>query len=604
MRLFKMDWVGAVLLFVLVPALGAREDRPNMLLITVDDMSCDSVGVYGCKVEGTTPQMDRLAGRSMRFAHAFVQVGNCMPSRNVMWSGRYPHNNGVEGFYQVKEPGYPVLADLFLAAGYYTGIRGKVSHSTPYHPYPAWSVVLDEKEDGSRAHQKDAESYYESVQRGIRGAGLAGKPFCLNINISDPHKPFYNEGKGEDPHVPSRVFTAEEVAVPGFLFEDQAVREELALYYSSVRRADDCVGAVLRALEESGEEERTIVLFLSDHGMPLPFAKTQLYFHSARTPLMLRWPGVTRDGAVDEEHLVSAVDLLPTLLEMVGLPLPAGMDGRSFAPLLRGERQDGRDFVVAEYNENSGGDRSPMRSIITRDLAYLFNPWSNGQRVMRTATHGTVTYRRMKALAAGDAEIAQRLKLLDHRVPEELYDYRYDPDALSNLIASAKHQAALKELTSRLEGWMVATGDPLLGLFRQRHDAEALETAMVAAQQEALERHRGKSAGSGGRAGPVGGDYLEVDFPREMLRKGELAVTVKHALHADFGPQKLHVTLKGFDNSRIERQTQVVSGVGEVTVSFSLPGDYKRKRVSVAVLLGEDIKQAMQHLQSEPIEVK
>ena len=78
-------------------------ERLNVLIITVDDMSADSVGAFGCKLAGTSPNIDRLAKEGMRFRHAHVQVGNCMPSRNVMWSGRYPHNNRVEGFYQVQE---------------------------------------------------------------------------------------------------------------------------------------------------------------------------------------------------------------------------------------------------------------------------------------------------------------------------------------------------------------------------------------------------------------------------------------------------------------------------------------------------------------------
>src|SRR4030095_3526534 len=114
----------------------------------------------------------------------------------------------------------------------------------------------------------------------------------------------------------------------------------LALYYSSVRRADDCLGEVLRALHESGADDQTLIFFLSDHGMPLPFAKTQLYFHSNRTPWMIRWPGVTKAGAVDSRHLVSAGDLLPTLLEIVGAAPPKGIDGRSFVPVLRGQNQE------------------------------------------------------------------------------------------------------------------------------------------------------------------------------------------------------------------------------------------------------------------------
>jgi len=495
-----------VYLFALVaclaaPAHAAAAERLNVLIITTDDMSCDSVGVYGAKPRDLTPHMDRLASQSLRFAHAFVQVGNCMPSRNVMFSGRYPHNNRVEGFYEIRDPGYPVMADLLKAAGYFTGIRGKVSHSTPYTPYPGWDLILDTLPDGTAAHPKNPESYYLSTKHGIARAKQAGKPFCFNLNISDPHKPFYNEDGKPEVNKPSRVYTAAEITVPDFLPDDPKIREELALYYSTVRRGDDSLGAIFRALAESGEDARTLIIFLSDHGMPLPFAKTQLYFHSTRTPLMVRWPGVTKPATVDDHHLVSAVDLLPTLLEITGIPAPAGFDGRSFAPVLRGETQTGRDFVVAEYNENSGGHRHPMRTIITKDYAYLFNPWSNGTRVMATATKGTVTYRRMVALAKTDPAVAARLDLFEHRVPEELYNYAADPAALHNLIALPAHRAQRDALTARLEAWMVATRDPMLAVFRARHDPAAREAYMKSVTAEAAERNATTKRGAGKKSG-------------------------------------------------------------------------------------------------------
>ncbi|MBI3192810.1 MAG: sulfatase-like hydrolase/transferase [Pedosphaera parvula] len=140
--------------------------RLNLLLITVDDMSADSIGAFGCKLPGTTPNIDRLAAQGMRFNYAHVVVGNCMPSRNVMWSGRYPHHTGVEGFYQVKGAKYPHLVDIVKAAGYFTGIRHKVSHSTPYSPY-AWDINLETGPDGGKPHVKDAPSYGISTTQGI-----------------------------------------------------------------------------------------------------------------------------------------------------------------------------------------------------------------------------------------------------------------------------------------------------------------------------------------------------------------------------------------------------------------------------------------------------
>jgi N-sulfoglucosamine sulfohydrolase len=462
-------------------------------MITVDDMSADSIGAFGAKLLDTTPNIDRLAKQSLRFAHAHMTVGNCMPGRNVMFSGLISHNNKVEGFYQVKNPGWPHMVDLMKNAGYFTGIRGKVSHSTPYQPY-AWDANLDTLPDGSKGHYKDAESFGISTTDGIQKAKAAGKPFCLVVNVSDPHKPFWSKvkGGGEDPHVPSRVFKADEVPIPGFLFDDPEVRKELALYYSSVRRADDCVGKILEALDKSGEAKNTVVVFLSDHGMPLPFAKTQLYHHSTHSPWIVRWPGVTKAGAIDKRHMVSAVDMLPTLLDIAGAKHPKRLDGRSFLPLIKGQKRKGWGHVIKEYNENSGRSRDPMRAIQTKRFLYLFNPWSNGERVFATATTGTATFRRLAALAKTNNKLAARLDLYKHRVPEELYDVVKDPDCLHNLIDSPQYRAELKQLRATLDAELVKSKDPMLEAFRKREDREFVEAYVQQLENEAGERKRNK----------------------------------------------------------------------------------------------------------------
>jgi N-sulfoglucosamine sulfohydrolase len=135
-----------------------------------------------------------------------------------------------------------------------------------------------------------------------------------------------------------------------------------------------------------------------------------------------------------------------------------------------------------------------MRAVETKQLLYIFNPWSNGERVMRTATQGTSTYRRMKELAPSDPAIARRLDLFDHRVVEELYDVENDPDCLTNLIDDAAHAEQLARLRESLENWMMKTADPMLDVFRSRDDPAAREAYMQRVVKEAAERRpRGKT---------------------------------------------------------------------------------------------------------------
>lgn len=478
-------------------------ERLNVLIITADDLSADSLGSFGCKLADTSPNIDRLASQGMRFDYAHVVCANCMPSRNALFSGRYPHNNRVEGFYQVPNPGYPVMTDIMKSAGYFTAIRHKVGHSTPYTPY-AWDLVLDRLVEGGQAESRDPATFKTTTAKGIAAAKAAGRPFCLVMNIGDPHKPFYSEGRGRnarDPNEPSRIFKPDEVPIPGYLFDDPVVRTEMSHYFSSVRRADDAVGATLEALEESGQADHTVVVFLSDHGMGMPFVKTQLYHRSTQTPLVVRWPGVTKAGVVDRDHLVSAVDFLPTLLDVVGVKHPEGMDGRSFEPLLHGQPQKDREYAIKEYNENSGGFRDPMRGVESKRFLYLFNPWSDGKRRMRTATQGTFTYARMQQLAKTDKTMADRLNAFDHRVLEELYDVEKDPDCLKNLIDDPAHKDDVAELRRVLEQSMEKTGDPLLEVFRHRNDAALREAYMKKVEKESAERgsRADRKASKGGK---------------------------------------------------------------------------------------------------------
>lgn len=588
----------ACLLVTLAGSTSAFADRLNVIVVTVDDMSCDSVGVFGCQVPDTTPRMDAFASTALRFEHAHTQVGNCMPCRNVLMTGLYPHQNGVEGFRQVRPAKVPQLSDDFGNAGYLTAIRGKASHSNPYHPYPGWDLQL-----GSEADKKDPATFGESTREAIEAAREAGKPLFLSINISDPHLPFYAYSKGktfDDPNMPSRVFTEDEVVIPGFLFDHPTVRKELAHYYSSVRRADDAFGSILDAVDAAGAADNTLIVFFSDHGMPLPFAKTQLYHHSTHTPLMVRWPGVTSAGSVDVHHMVSVVDIAPTLLEATEAKTEREMSGRSFAPLLRGQTQENRDYVIKTYYENSGRNRQPMRSIQTRTLGYIFNPWSGrdpatkgGYRDFATATDGTATYKVLAELGRTDPALGERLRLMDNRVPEELYDYSVDADALNNLIDSPEHAKELDDLRAKLLAEMERIDDPLTELFRVR-DPVAIADYMDQLDREtaalkAASRKRNRNA----KKETASLSLIRLTPPKSFEPGQQVTLTVRHTLPKELGQQTLTVTLKDANGTRLDRQTVSANGTGKVLVPFDVPADVTG--IQFATFVGDDYPSTPQH---------
>ncbi len=458
-------------------------DRPNILLITADDMNWDAVGAYGCPVAGTTPNIDRLAAEGVRFAYAHVTIAVCQPSRSVIMTGRYPHRSGGEGFFHLRRPGIPVLPTLLREAGYRVGILGKVTHSTPYADFE-WDMTYDMPDLGMG---RNPSIYREHTEVFVRQAVTSHKPFFLMVNSHDPHRPFYGNDKaewyqeGERPAAmpPSRTFGPEDVTTPGFLVDLPEIRLEIAEYYNSVRRCDDTVGAVLDVLRQNGVEDDTVVVFLSDNGMAFPFAKTNCYLHSTRTPWIVRWPGVATPGSVDTEHFVSGIDLMPTLLDAAGVDPPSGMDGFSALPLLRGEKQNGRDLVFTQFHQTAGRRNYPMRCVQSKRYGYIFNPWSDGRRVFRNESQSGRTMAAMRAAAEDSECIAARVRLFLYRVPEELYDFQDDPDALHNLIDEPHCASELQSLRSELSRWMEATSDPALHSFRERHNREAVEAFMA-----------------------------------------------------------------------------------------------------------------------------
>ena len=480
--------LAAVLFSAILAPLAGAAAPTNVLLLVADDMNYDTPGFTGNPLPDVTPNLDRLAREGLRIVNAHVTVAVCQPSRECLMTGRYPHRNGAIGFVPIRDD-VPTLMESLKVAGYQLGILGKTEHLKPDAKFP-WNFKREQRELGAG---RDPARYHQFAKMFLDQAKAVGKPFFLMANSHDPHRPWAGseeekrlarpakKGKAakggaesDDEAIagnypaPSRVYRPEEIAVPGFLPDLPAVREEMAQYYSSAHRCDEALGGVLRALREAGMEATTLVMFISDNGIAMPFAKSNCYLTSTRTPWLVRWPGKVRPGVVDTEHFISGIDFMPTVLAATGIAAPAGMDGSSFLPLLTQGSQPGRDRVFTCFNEGSGRLAFPMRCLQTKRFGYIFNGWSDGKTAFRGAGTNSATLIAMKKSAGRNPDLAARVEMLLHRVPEELYDFERDPNALHNLAASPEHREELQQMRSQMRAWMEQTQDPLLARYRMK----------------------------------------------------------------------------------------------------------------------------------------
>lgn len=444
------------------------DGKTNILLITADDMDGNTPGAFGGPYDAT-PNLDRLAGEGMVFGRAHVPAAVCQPSRSALMTGLWPHRNGAEGFEPIND-GIGVINDHLKQAGYKVGILGKVSHIQPVERF-GWDMAADMRQLGLG---RNPEAYGSRAEEFIAEASRDGHPWFLMANAHDPHRPFHGsaaerelwtaEERSEYPE-PSKVFSGDEVEVPGFLPDIPGVRQEYAEYLSSSRRCDDVVGAVLAALDRTGKADDTLVIFMSDNGMAFPFAKANCYLRSTLTPLIVRWPGVTTPGSSNADAFVDMLDLFPTFCDAAGVAVPGGVDGATLTPLLKGGRERDRDQVFTVFHETSAKQRFEMRCVQDFQYGYIWNGWADGSVQYRAENMWGLSWPAMLEAAENNEAIRQRTDFYLTRAREELYDLTADPDCLNNLADQPDLEPVLTRKRTSLSRWMTSTGDPMATEF-------------------------------------------------------------------------------------------------------------------------------------------
>jgi len=447
---------------VLAVVAGVSQAAPRNVVLMIGDDHGMQVGCYGDKVV-KTPAMDRLAAQGTRFANAFAAVSSCSPSRAVILSGMFTHSNGQYGlahathhfhsFHDVQS-----LPRQLKQAGYRTAIIGKY-HVQPEETYPFTDVLPCP--GGPRnvaAMAKEARKFMEAK---------SDSPFFLLIGYTDPHreaKGFANKPKYDG--IETITCKPEDIVVPPWLSDHREVREELAEYYQSISRLDQGVGLMLKAIADTGHEDDTLVIYMSDNGPPWPGAKTTLYDPGIHLPLIIRSPQQKKAGVVNEA-MVSWVDITPTLLDWAGVEKPAKVFGRSLLPILEEARPEGWDTVYGSHTFHEVTMYYPVRMIRTRQYKYILNLAHRLEFPFASDLWGSSTWQAV--LKRGDKHYGQRtVDVYIHRPREELYDLQADPNETRNLAGDPNHAKLVADLRARLLEWQEKTNDPWL--IKYKHE--------------------------------------------------------------------------------------------------------------------------------------
>ena len=171
-------------------------------------------------------------------------------------------------------------------------------------------------------------------------------------------------------------------------------------------------------------------MMFSDNGMALPFSKTNVWVQSTLTPLVVRWPGLTRPGRMEKDHFVSTMDLFPTLCRAAGGTPPSDIDGRDLTPLLAGRPQQDREEIHTVFHETSARQRFEMRAVADKQRSASRNPWADGRSFRNESMNG-LAWPAMTQAAENDPAVAARVEFFLRRAPEELYTCRTTPTAWS-----------------------------------------------------------------------------------------------------------------------------------------------------------------------------
>jgi arylsulfatase A-like enzyme len=455
---------------------AALQRRPNILFAIADDWSFGHAGAYGAGWV-RTPAFDRVARDGVLFARAYTPNPKCAPSRAILLTGRHSWQleeaaNHVPFF----PPKFATWPEALVRHGYTTGFTGKgwgpgVANDAEGKPRQMTGRPFNRHKRQPPTKQISENDYAANFSEFLATVPK-GQPWSFWYGAQEPHRA-YEYGSG----VAKGGRTLAEVGrVPPYWPDIEVVRHDVLDYAFEVEHFDRHLGLMLDALAKAGMLDETIVIVTSDHGMPFPRVKGQVYPFATQVPLAIMWPKGIAGAGRTVSDFVSFVDLAPTLVEAVGLtwnesglqPTP----GASLLPLLRSRQLravPGRDHVLLgkeRHDVGRPGDVGyPVRAIIQGDTFYMRNyqpdRWPAGNpETGYLNTDGGPTKTEILQRRRDGRDVRPWSLAFGRRPGEELYDLATDPFCLTNLAGDRRQAQTLRRLRESMERELRAQGDP------------------------------------------------------------------------------------------------------------------------------------------------
>ena len=428
--------------------------RPNILLILTDQQTAGAMSATGNPYL-RTPGMDALAEGGIRFQRAYCTAPVCGPARASLIGGRMPHDLGVNVNGDPPHQSMRNLGQVFRDEGYETAWAGKWhvpdgSQSAP-GAITGFRKLPTRQDVKPRYGVEGDDLTADAAITFIRERSHDSPPFLLCASLTNPHDicywvmnhpvianvesdaslpplpgnfaidpdepEFIQECRRRTHYGPEVTYTAE--------WDDRRWRDYLYAYYRFTERVDACIGRILSALKAQGLEQDTLVVLTTDHGEGCAaqhwVVKLMFWETVVNIPLVVRWPGVIPEGAVDASHLASSQDLLPTLCDYAGVAPPEDMTGASLRPVVERPELPGPEFVVSELQPDPL--KPEMRGRMLRAHRSKYVAFSHGAR------------------------------------PEMLFDMVANPGETRNLALEPAHADELAQHHRLLAEWVAATGD-------------------------------------------------------------------------------------------------------------------------------------------------